>query len=102
MRAMSPVFEIGLPDLSEEDIETLVEECEVEITNFIFNLVPAKSVEEFNVSCSLHLEDKLDLDVEINLAQGYNSGHSLDSVIEKATEHAVKWLESRILELKGK
>ncbi|MHA2462644.1 MAG: DUF3194 domain-containing protein [Candidatus Thorarchaeota archaeon] len=99
---MSPVFEIGLPDLSEEDIETLAEECEVEITNFIFDLVPAKSVEELNVSCSLNLADILDLEVEINLTQGYDSGHSLDSVIEKATEHAVKWFETRILEMKGR
>ena len=99
---MKPVIDqIGIPNLSQEDLERLAEECENEISMFVFQIVPPKSIEELSVSCVLDLSDKLDLDVHMDLVQKYDTGHSLDEIIQKATEHGVKWLDQQLMEMKG-
>ncbi len=97
---MVRVTEVGLPDLSEDDIHRLAEECEGEITRFILRMVPEKSIDELIVTCSIDLSDVLTLDVDIELSQKYSTGHSLDEVIEQAAEHGQDWLEQRLLEMK--
>lgn len=101
MRKMCPeADEIGLPDLSEEDVEKLAEECEARITEFILTKVPKKSVTELYVICSLQLGDQLDLDVQLDISQDYDGGIPLEELLDEATTHGVKWLESRLQELK--
>lgn len=97
---MNEVTDIGLPQLSAEDIENLTEECESEITRFIFTLIPEKSISELSVVCSLDLSDTLFLDIELDVTQRYNTGHSLDEILEQAVEHAQEWLEQRLREMK--
>lgn len=99
---MKPIIEnIGIPELSEEELEHLAEECEDEISRFVFQKIPSKSIEEITVSCSLDLSDTLDLDVQIELVQSYETGHALNELIQEATEHGVKWLDQKLVEMKG-
>ena len=102
MNTMTRVTEIGLPQLTEEDIERLTEQCEQEITRFIFQMVPQKSIAELNVVCTLDLSDVLTLDVDLDITQKYDTGHSLDEILEQAAAHGQDWLERRLMEMKNK
>ncbi|MGD2073161.1 MAG: DUF3194 domain-containing protein [Candidatus Thorarchaeota archaeon] len=100
---MKPIVEkIGIPQLSEEELELLAEKCEDKITKFLFQMIPSKSIEELVVSCSVELSENLDLEVQIDIVQKYKTGHSLNELTEQATEHGVKWFEESIRRKKEK
>jgi hypothetical protein len=100
---MSPTLSIGLPELSQEVIEQLAEECEAQVTQFILKKIPEKSIEALFVSCTLDLMDnQLDLDVQIEINQLFDTGHSLDDLLQEATDFGVEWLETKLTEMKKK
>ncbi|TFG07629.1 DUF3194 domain-containing protein [Candidatus Thorarchaeota archaeon] len=102
MREMRPIAdEIGLPDLSEEQIEILAEACEARVTDYILDKIPKKSIEELSVSCTLQLGEQLDVDIDIDLSQKYEVGSDLDDLLSEAAEYGTAWLENRLRELKG-
>lgn len=99
---MKPVVDkIGIPHLSEEEVELLAENCEDEISKFLFQMIPPKSIEELIVSCTLELKEELELDVQIDLVQKYDTGQSLNELIQQAIEHGVQWFDQKLLEMKG-
>ena len=100
---MSPTLSIGLPDLSEEAIEKLAEECEAEVSKFILKKIPEKSIDTMFVSCSLELVDKqLNLDVQLEIRQLFDTGYSLDDLLQEATDFGVEWFENQLTEMKKK
>lgn len=100
---MSPILSIGLPDISEEVIERLAEECEAQISKFILKKIPDKSIDTLFVSCTLELVDnQLDLEVELEIDQLFDTGHSLDGLLQEATGIGVDWLEKQLAEMKKK
>ncbi len=99
---MTPVLEIGLPDLSGEDLERLAEACEEKVTEYILSRVPEKSIEELNVTCILSLADQLDLDLDIAISQKYDTGEDLELLIDDAVSQGIRWLETRLLEMKNR
>lgn len=102
MNSMSPTpTEIGLPSLSDQQIEALAEECEDEITNYILGKIPKKSIAEISVSCVLELDEELNIDVQLDLEQNYDTGHHLDEILDAATKYGTDWLEKRLKELKA-
>ena len=102
MTEMNPVLELGLPSLTEEDIEVLAQDCEEAVTQRLFSLVPEKSISDLAVSCTLDLnpDGQLDLDIEIVLEQQYDTGHDFDAIAGQATEYGSEWLEQRLMERK--
>jgi len=103
VREMNPVLSIGLPELSEEVLEKLTEDCEAQISGFIVKKIPEKSIERMFVSCTLELDNgQLDLDVQIELSQVFDTGHSLDDLLQEATDFGVEWLENQLAEMKDK
>lgn len=101
MNHMSPApTEIGLPSFNDQQIESLAEECEDEITNFILSKVPKKSIAEISVSCVLELDEELSVDVQLDLEQSYDTGHQLDEILDAAAKYGTEWLEKRLKELK--
>ena len=103
MRKMSPTLSIGLPELSEEVIEQLAEECEAQVSKFILTKIPEKSIDTLFVSCTLELVDsQLDLDVQLEISQLFDTGHSLDDLLQEATDFGVDWLENQLTEMKNK
>ena len=92
--------EIGLPSLDDQQIESLAEECEDEITKFILGRIPKKSVAEISVSCILEFDEELDVDIQIDLEQSYDTGDQLDAILDTAAQYGTEWLERRLKELK--
>jgi len=100
---MSVFIDIGLPDISEDIIEQLAEECEVRVTDFIKRKIPEKSVDTLFVTCSLNLLDgQLDVNLDIDISQAYDTGHDLDDLLQEAIDCGVEWLEKKLMEMKGK
>ena len=100
---MSPTLRIGLPVLTEEVLENLAEECEAQVSNFLLKKIPEKSIDTLFVSCTLELVDnQLDLDVQLEINQLFETGHSLDDLLNEATEFGVEWLEKQLTEMKEK
>ena len=93
-------MDIGLPDLSAEDIELLGEQCEEEITEYLLQILPKKSIEALSVSCILDLKESLDIEIDLDVAQKYETGHDIEELLELATQHGIKWLEDRLREMK--
>lgn len=100
MSPMTHIVEIGLPELDEERIGQLAEECEQEISNYIFNIIPRKSIDDMVVSCSLDLSEQLDLDIVIEITLKYETEKDLDEVIKRASEYGSDWLQKRLMGLK--
>ena len=100
---MSVIIDIGLPDISEDIIEQLAEECEVQVTEFIKNKVPEKSMDVLFVTCSLNLLDgQLDVNLDIDISQAFDTGHDLDDLLQEAVDCGVEWLEKKLMEMKEK
>ena len=100
---MSPILSIGLPDMSEEVMEQLAEECESQVSKHILKKIPEKSIDTLFVSCTLELMDgQLDLDVQLEISQVFDTGQSLDDLLQEATDFGVEWLEKQLTEMKKK
>ncbi|MFW9918135.1 MAG: DUF3194 domain-containing protein [Candidatus Thorarchaeota archaeon] len=97
---MKPVVDIGLPDLDEEQIDALAEACEKQITSFILNEIPSKSIDELSISCTLDLDDELHLAIDIDIIQKYSTGQNLEEITNRASEYASDWLERQLKEMK--
>ncbi len=103
MREMSTIIDIGLPDISEDIIEQLAEECEVQVSDFIKNKVPEKSLDVLFITCSLNLQNgQLDVNLDIDISQAFDTGHDLDDLLQEAVDCGVEWLEKKLMEMKGK
>ena len=103
MREMSIIIDIGLPDISEDTIEQLAEECEVQVMEFIRSQVPEKSLDSLFITCSLNLlDDQLDVNIDIDISQAFDTGHDLDDLLQEAMDSGVEWLEKKLMEMKGK
>jgi len=103
VREMSTIIDIGLPDISEDIIAQLAEECEVQVSDFIKNKVPEKSLDVLFITCSLNLIDgQLDVNLDIDISQAFDTGRDLDDLLQKAVDCGVEWLEKKLMEMKGK
>lgn len=101
MSDMNAVLRIGLPELTAEDIASLAELCEEHITGYIFEKLGSKSIEEMTITCILEMDDDgLQLDVQIDIEQKFETGHDLDALLDEATQNGVKWLEKQLMEMK--
>ncbi|MFW9890420.1 MAG: DUF3194 domain-containing protein [Candidatus Thorarchaeota archaeon] len=89
-----------MPNLDDQQIESLAEECEDEITRFVLSKIPKKSVAELSVSCILEFDEELDVDIQIDLEQSYDTGDNLDEILDGASRYGTEWLERRLKELK--
>lgn len=102
MREMNSV-RIGLPSFTEEALERLAEDCEAYISQYLLERIPEKSIENMFISCSLALQDgQLDVDIQIDIDQSYDTGHSLDDLTEEAGEAGSDWLEKQLVEMKAR
>jgi len=103
VREMNTIIDIGLPDISEEAIEQLAEDCEAHVVEFIQSQISEKSIESLFISCSLDLVNgQLDVEIDIDISQSYDTGHNLDYIIQQASDYGVDWLEKRLMEMKNR
>ena len=84
-------------------MEQLTEECEAQVSTYILKKIPEKSIDTLFVSCALELMDgQLDLDVQLEISQVFDTGQSLDDLLQEATDFGVEWLENQLTEMKKK
>ena len=84
-------------------MEQLTEECEAQISRYVLKKIPEKSIDTLFVSCALELMDgQLDLDVQLEISQVFDTGQSLDDLLQEATDFGVEWLEKQLTEMKKK
>lgn len=102
MKTMSDPVELGLPELTEKQIEQLTEECQDEVTRYVLSILPPKSLSELSVVCTIDFDTQLSFRVEIDLSQEYDTGHSVDDITDQAARHGAEWLEKRLRELKAR
>ena len=100
---MNTIIDIGLPDISEEVIGQLAEDCEDHVLEFIRSKISEKSMETLLISCSLNLIDsQLDVEIDIDISQNYDTGHDLDDILKEASDYGVNWLETQLMEMKNR
>ena len=100
MRKMSEdPIEIGLSPMTEDEIESLAEQCEIEVSTYLLKQIPQKSIDEFQVTCILEMSGKLDVDIIIDISQKYTTSESLDALVNEAVEFGMNWLETRLREM---
>jgi hypothetical protein len=100
---MTPeIGDLGLPPLSEQELESLAENCEAAITDYIFTKIPAKSIEDLMVSCVLEYTSQLDVELFIDITQKYDTGQDLDALTKEASEHGLAWLDEKLMEMKDR
>jgi hypothetical protein len=46
------------------------------------------------------MDNQLDLDVQLEIRQLFDTGHSLDDLLQEATDFGVEWLENQLAEMK--
>jgi len=101
VREMTRTVEIGLPEISTDRLEEIAEQCEEYITKYLLQKIPEKSIENLFVSCALILDNgQLDVDIQIDVDQSYDTGQSLDDLLEEAGDRGTDWLEKQLMEMK--
>ncbi len=101
MKDMTSPMDIGLPHLSEEDIENLAEACEEQVTEYILKTLPVKSIEELSVVCTLEFDKVLEVSIDVEVIQKYETEHDLEQITEDAVEYCSAWLEDKLAEMKS-
>jgi Protein of unknown function (DUF3194) len=95
------VEELGLPELTSEQIEELCTTVEDAAKKYIFSKVSPKMVERFNISVEAEGEKPLRLivDVDIALAPSLKE-YAIDQLVKDATKEALKASDDYLRKLK--
>ena len=92
--------EIGLSPMSDDEIESLAEQCEIEVSTYLLKQIPQKSIDEFHVTCILETSEKLDVDITVDISQKYTTSERLEDLINEAIKFGMNWLETRLRGMK--
>jgi hypothetical protein len=95
------VEELGTPDLTTEQIETLCETAENAARKHILSKVPSKSVEKLDISVEAEGTRPLNITVEIDLALSPKTKNlDADTLVNEAVKEAFKAIENYLRKLK--
>jgi hypothetical protein len=94
---MKRVEELGLPDLTTEQIETLCSTAEDAARKHILSKVPLKMVEKLNITVEVEGEKPVNITVEVDLAlspkmKGFNAETLVNDAVKTALEASETWL----------
>jgi hypothetical protein len=92
------VEELGLPDLTSEQVEQLCSTAEEAARKHVLRQVPSKMVETLNISAEVDHEKPLRLAVEIDVrlstrAESFNVQKLADEAVKEAFVSAEKYLK---------
>jgi post-segregation antitoxin (ccd killing protein) len=95
------VEELGIPDLTTEQIETLCATVESTARKYILSKVPFKMVEKLNVSVEADGTKPVNVTVEIDLALSPKmKDFDVDKLVNEAVEEAHKTSENYLRKIK--
>jgi hypothetical protein len=94
---MKRVEELGLPDLTTEQIETLCSTAEDAARKHILSKVPLKMVEKLNITVEVEGAKPVNITVEVDLAlspkmKGFNAETLVNDAVKTALEASETWL----------
>lgn len=93
--------ELGIPDLTTEQIETLCQNAENAARKHILSSLSSKMVEKLNISVKAEGEKSLNITVEIDLALSPRmKNFKVDMLAKEAVEKAFKESENYLRKLK--
>jgi len=94
------VEELGIPDLTTEQIEMLCATAENAARKYILSKVPSKMVEKLNISVEVDGTKPVNVTVEIDLALSPKmKGVDADKLVNEAVEEAHKTSENYLRKL---
>jgi hypothetical protein len=95
------VEELGIPDLTTEQTETLCSTAENAARKHVFSKVPSKMVEKLNISVEANGTKPVTITVEIDLALlPKMKNFDADALVKEAVEEALKASENYLRQLK--
>jgi post-segregation antitoxin (ccd killing protein) len=95
------VEELGIPDLTTEQIETLCSTAEDAARKHVLSKVPSKMVETLNISVEADGTKPVNLTVEIDLALSPKmKDFDVDALAKEAVKEALKASENYLRKLK--
>ena len=93
--------ELGLPDLTTEQIETLCSTAENAARKYILSKTPLKRVEKLNISVEVEGAKPVNVTVEIDLAlSSKTKDFDADTLVNEAVKEALVLSESYLRTLK--
>jgi hypothetical protein len=96
------VINIGLPDLSEEEIIEIGELAQRVIIKHVFDALNRSDVKDIEVTMRINRNETLDLEIEVYLEVPVFVRVDVDSLIEEALERAYEEVERKLREIVGK
>jgi hypothetical protein len=95
------VEELGLPDLTTEQIATLCEIAEKTARKYVLSKVPSKMVEKLDISVEAEGMKPLNLTVEIDLVLSPKiTNLNADALVNEATKEALEASDNYLRKLK--
>jgi hypothetical protein len=95
------VEELGIPDLTTEQIETLCSTAENAARKHVLSKVPSKTVEKLNISVEADGAKPVNITVEIDLALSPKmKNFDVDTLVNEAVKEAFKASENYLRKLK--
>jgi hypothetical protein len=98
---VNPVKELGIPDLTTEQIETLCSTAENAARKHILSKVPSKMVEKLNISVEADGKKPVNIRVEIDLVLSPKmKDFDAEMLVNEAVEEALKTSENYLRKIK--
>jgi hypothetical protein len=98
---VKPVEELGIPDLTTEQIEMLCLTAENAARKHVLLKVPSKNVEKLNISVEADGTKPVNITVEIDLALSPKmKNFDADTLVKEAVKEALKASENYLRKLK--
>jgi hypothetical protein len=95
------VEELGIPDLTTEQTETLCSTAEKAAREYVLSKVPSKMVEKLNISVEADGTKPVNLTVEIDLALSPKmKNFDADTLVKEAIKEALKASENYLRKVK--
>ena len=92
--------EIGIPELTEEQIETLSETAEKAARDYVYSKVPQQKISTLDIVVEAAGSRPINVSVEIDLTLSPEAKtYSADRLVNEATERAFEAVEEKLREL---
>ncbi len=96
------VINIGLPELSEEQLIEVGELAQETIIKHVFDVLNRSDVKDIEVTMRINRDETLDLEVEVYLEVPVFVKVDVEGLIDEALERAYEAVERRLREIAGK
>ncbi|MEM2974991.1 MAG: DUF3194 domain-containing protein [Candidatus Bathyarchaeia archaeon] len=92
--------EIGIPELTEEQVETLCEIAEEAARNHILSKIPSRRISALDITVDIEGKKPITVNIEVNLELSpLMKGFDAETLVKEATNNALNSVESHLRDL---